>query len=179
MRSPAAIIQDIETALTPFVTADGGVIDVATDIAHAMQILATAPAKYRVVLVWDGYGSHKDARHGVASHRINTILHVNLGLAKSPGDKIYKTSIAGQPSFIWRMERLSQLMRSMRWPDGTGVDHAGLALQDSDWVQDTPANTTAHVFNWSLDQALESWPSLIVIPTLDLTPTETFERPIN
>lgn len=167
MRLPAAILRDIRCTLQPLIDEAGGVLDVASDLGHAMEILATSPSKFRVVLMWDGYGAHEHSREGMAVVRLSTFLHVNLGMTKEPGEKLYKESMNGDMPFLDRLEQLSKWMRALRWPHGADVDPAGLSLQDSEWVLDTPGNSKAHMLGWALDQALAPFDKTLVIDISD------------
>ncbi len=181
MRYASDILCDIEKTLAPLIQAEGGVLDVATDLEHALEMLASAPKRFRVVLVWDGYGSHPQNREGMAATRFTTFIHANIGLSHNAGSKIYRESVEGDKPFTARLEQLSEWVRALRWPDGADIDHAGMVLEDSDWVLNTPKNTKAHSLNWSLAQALTPHPTTIPID-LQLSdaeqPKENYEQHI-
>lgn len=163
MTTPEDILQDLENTLTPLIEDEGGVLDIATSLDHALEILATAPKRWRVVLLYEGYGDVGQGRFGVNSVRIATFIHANLGLAKEPGRRIYKTSGNDTMSMLARIELVSYWMRALRWANTNNVDCEGFSMDDSSWVSDPPRNSTAHVINWSLEMALPNFSNYILI----------------
>lgn len=160
MATAASLLTDISTALRPLIQAEQGRLDVASSLDHALEILGTAVNRWRVVLLWNGHGSHQAAIHGMSSARFTTFIHQSLGLPMTVGDKVFK----GDAAFLARMEQVSRWCRALRWPDGHGVACEGLALEDSEWVDQPPKHTAAHGLTWALEYALEYQPTTIVIP---------------
>lgn len=161
MPTAATILSNITTALRPLIEAEKGRLDVAVDKEDALGRLADRPAgAWRVILLWDGHGGHPNAAHGMSNARLTTFLHQNMGMPQRIEGKL----ITGAESFLARTEQLSKWCRALRWPDGHGIACEGLALEDSDWVLDTPATTRAHGLSWTLEYALDYQPAPIVIP---------------
>ena len=160
MATPASILKDIETALGPLIKAEKGELDVASDLDHALEKLATKVKGWRVVLLWDGHGPHELADKGASFCRLTTYIHVNLGLALPVGGKIYQ----GDDSVIARIEQVSKWCRALRWAHGHNVECSGLVLQDSDWVSAVQKQTRAHGLSWTLDYTLEFQTEKIIIP---------------
>lgn len=81
---------------------------------------------------------------------------------------VHRPGAGGRAAFLARMETLSKWCRALRWPGDTaeyesGIDEAGLTLDDSSWVSDTGKTTLAHGLTWSLQYALEFQSTPILI----------------
>lgn len=162
-RNPALILQDIEKTLCPIIEREGGTLEIMGSLEDALTKVSTAPKKWQVIVIWDGYGNHPHAVNGMSNVRLTSILHVNTGLEKDRGAALYQSNNNGDPSFIDRLEFFSACMRALRWPDGANVACEGFALEDSQWVEGTPKNTSAKAINWSLAMALPSFGKTIPV----------------
>lgn len=144
----ATLLAAVAAALLPRVSADGGVQEVAASLEEAREYLLTAPARWRLILLWDGYGSHPAAREGMTSHQVTAVLQQARGLPAASAPKLL--------SFADRIEQVSCWIRAMRFPDGTGADAAGFALADSRWLETHPS-ARAHALSFTLTAALPSF----------------------
>lgn len=163
MSKSIEIFRDIRDAIEPQVRACKGVLECSTDLDEALGKLATSPSGWRVILVWDGFGSHEHAREGMSTLRCKTIINANKGLSL-PGVFTHQDGHrSGDPAFMDMIEKVSLWMRSIRWPNGHDVDCAGLVLESSDWVSDTPANALAHSIDWTVAMALPPFEAHIVV----------------
>lgn len=164
MSHPAVILNTIKSAIEPIVSDDGGRVEVASTLEHALEILAVAPSSWRLILTFEGYGGHPAAENGMNEARYLVILHVNNGLLNDAGSRLYEDGPGERLSFLSRLEEVSGMFRALRWPDGYNVNCAGLALDTSEWIADAPGNTTAHALTFTLEGALPSLPDIIAIP---------------
>ena len=165
MATPESLLQNIEDALSPLVAGIKGKLDVAEDLDRAMSRLANAPKHWRMILLWNGYGDHDQARNGMNSHLFTVIIHQNLGMSRVVGKPVHRAGHGNDTqSFMDLLKQVSGWMRALRWPNGHNVVCEGMALNDSQWVSDVPKVSRAHALNFSLDAALEDLPDLIVIP---------------
>lgn len=164
MSQSGDILRLVESALKPLIEGEKGELNIATDVGHAMEILATAPNRWRVVMTWEGYGDHPASKSGMAQSNFLVVLHHNPGLAKDPAKSLHtEAHSTGEPSFLDRLEQVSALMRALRFP-GRNMDCDGFALTDSQWVADTPGNTRAHALTLSIQTALPAISQTILIP---------------
>lgn len=166
MSTSYSILRDIENTLRPLIEADKGKLDVADDLDDALKQLAQSPKGWRVVLLWDGHLSHGEARHGMTRAGLTTFLQMDKGMSIKPS--VHRPAASGRAAFLTRLETLSQWCRALRWPADTpeyesGIDCAGLVLEDSSWVSAAKDKTLAHGLSWSLQHALESSPQVIEI----------------
>lgn len=160
----------IEDTLAPLITSLGGVLDVATDPDHALEILQTAPARFRVILGWPGYGDHPEALHGIATERIYLIIQAAKGLPMRAGNILHRDRRMGEP-LMGLIEQASKWMRAMRFPNGSGFDHKGFALTGSAWLADIEGvETKQHQLDFSVVCALPAHPSVIPIASPNIQP---------
>lgn len=149
-----AFLRAVEDTLRPLVTGLGGVLDVATDPEHAIELLQTAPPKWRCILGWPGWGDHAMAAQGMGSHRLYLIVQCAAGMTRRPADVLHR----GRPSLpapmMGLLEQASAWMRAMRWPDGSGVDPHGFAQAGSAWLEVEGLETKQHQLDFTIDAAL-------------------------
>ena len=148
----AALITAIAAALLPRVVAAGGVLELAGSLEEARDFLAAAPARWRMVLLWEGYGSHPSAREGMTTHQITAVVQQIRGLRIDAAMKLL--------TFADRIEQVSGWIRAVRLPDGTGADSAGFSLTDSRWLE-TVKTARAHALSFSLAAALPPFTEII------------------
>lgn len=148
----SALLAAISTALASRVAAAQGGMEVAESLAEASDFLAAAPARWRLILLWEGYGSHAAAREGMTTHCVTAVVQQLRGLAAA--------RTPGLLSFADRLEQVSAWMRALRFPDGTGADSAGFSLSDSRWLE-TAKTARAHAITFSLIAALPPFPETI------------------
>ena len=152
------LIQAVEAALTPLANAAGGSVIVAESIEQARAFLDAAPNRWRIILHWEGFGDHANAREGMTSHQVATVIQAPRGLEHTPD--ITRPQPDGTPGFSTRISSLVGWMGAMRFPNGTGADVAGFAMAGSQWLPTVP-NFAAHVINWKLDAALPPYSQTI------------------
>lgn len=160
------LVNAVETALSPLAGASGGSVQVAESLEEARRFLAASPNRWRVIIHWEGYGEHAEARNGMTSHQLATVIQAPRGLVHKPDPTKAKPS--GAPGFSAYIAAVTGWMTAMRFPNGTGADIAGFALAGSQWLE-TTAGFAAHVLNWRLDAALPAFTTTIplVFPHLD------------
>ena len=149
------VLRAVEDALAPLIKSRGGSLDVASDPDHAVQLLALAPARWRVVLGWPGFGGHPSAREGMGAHRIYIIVQASKGLARNPGDLVHRgrpTMPAGPLGNL--IDQVSRWVRALHFPDGSAVDHAGFAQEGSAWLEIEGLETKQHQIDFSVACAL-------------------------
>ena len=164
MSTPASLLQNIEDALSPIIAAAGGEYHAASTLEHALEILSTSPKKWRVIATFEGYGDHPGAKNGINEARFLFIVHAATGLRAKPGANVHRVSPSERLAFLDLLETVSGNLRALRWPDGFGVDCAGLVLSDSNWITDAPGKSIAHQMTFSLTMALPPLPPVIVVP---------------
>jgi hypothetical protein len=162
------VLRAVEDALRPLVTGLGGGLDVASDPDHALELLKTAPSKWRLILGWPGFGDHPSAREGMGSHRIYLVIQVAKGLSVKPGDLLHRgrASLPGGPMGAL-IDVTGRWVRALHFPDGSGVDHAGFAQQGSAWLEIDGISTKQHQLDFSAACALTAHDTRI---PLSITP---------
>ena len=165
----STLINAISTALRPLVTAAGGTLEQAETLEEAQKFLAAAPHRWRLILHWEGLSSHPDARLGMTSHQIATVVQQPRGLLHRPGENLTKPLPGGALPFSERLAQVMGWMAALKFPDGSGADDAGFSLESSQWLTTAPA-TAAHALNWKLDAALPPYPAFIPLIFPPLTP---------
>jgi hypothetical protein len=164
------LINATYTGLKPLVEAQGGGIQIAESQEAALKFLEAAPNRWRIILFWEGFGSHPQAREGLTSHQVATLIQQPTGLNKKPGEILTNPLPSGAQPFSKRIQQVIGWMTSMRFPDGTNADPAGYALDSSQWVP-AATGTQAHVISWKLDAALPHYDLTIPLVFPHLTPT--------
>lgn len=150
----AALVTALSAALEPLARENAGTLEVAESMEEARAFLDAAPARWRLVLLWDGYGSHPQAREGMTKHRVTTVVQQVRGLPAQPATRML--------SYSERLEQVSRWMRSMRFPNGTDADPYGFSLEDSKWVE-TIRTCRAHAMTWELVAALPGFTDTITL----------------
>lgn len=157
-----AILRKVEDALRPLLTAAGGILDTASDAGHALELLATAPPAWRVILGWPGWGEHPQAREGMAVVRVFAIVQGPSGLHVRRGEQTHRGTPADPVPLMERIETVSGWIRALRFPDGSGIDRAGFALAGSAWIDLDGVHTKQHQLDFEAVAALP--PAGQVIP---------------
>jgi hypothetical protein len=157
----------MKDALAPRVAAMSGSLEEAENPEAARAFLDSAPSRWRLILVWEGYGEHSEARMGMIVHNVATVIQAPRGLAKDR--KPTTQSPSGSPAFSGYINAVNNWITAMRFPDGTEADVAGFAPAGSLWVPTVPS-FAAHVLNWKLDAALPPFQETIALNFPHLTP---------
>jgi hypothetical protein len=163
------LINAVSAALAPLVTADGGTLEQAETLEEAQKFLSAAPHRWRLILHWEGLGSHPDARLGMTSHQVATVIQQPRGLLHRPGENLTKPLPGGALPFSERLAQVTSWMAALKFPDRTGADDAGFSLESSQWLTTAP-NTAAHTINWKLDAALPPYTAFIPLTFPHLIP---------
>jgi hypothetical protein len=152
------LMNALDAALTPLVAATDGQLILAESQEQALIMLETGPRRWRLILLWEGYGEHEKAIMGMTRHKVSTVIQAPRGLVKSPSGT--RPGPSGQEPFSTHISNVIAWMSALRFPDGTGADVNGFAPSGSLWVTTHPSYS-AHVLNWSLDAALPGYPLTI------------------
>ena len=162
----AQLVRAVKAALEPLATAEGGSVLAAATLEQARSFLKAAPRGWRIILHWEGYGGHPNAREGMTAHQIATVIQAPAGLdidrdptADKPG---------GAKGFHHYITLVDGWMRALRFPHGTGADIAGFQLGNSQWLESTPSHA-AHVISWRLVAALPPFSAHIPLTFPHLT----------
>lgn len=87
--SPADIITKLQTQLAAWVTAKKGLLSIAEDPWHVLELLAETPVGFRVILHWAGdRNAADDIDDGIDNHTVEVIVSKNRGLAAKRGDHL-------------------------------------------------------------------------------------------
>ena len=156
----AALLNAVSLALAPRVSEAGGVLEIAESMDEAQTFLEGSPNRWRLILHWEGFGSHPLARQGMTSHQLAAVIQQPRGLAHRPGANLTNPLPGGALPFSDRLAQVVGWMTAMRFPDGTNADIAGFSLETSQWLP-TTATCRAHVLNFKLDAALPAYPLTI------------------
>lgn len=161
------LVSAVESALRTQVEAAGGKVEVAESLEEAQKALDQSPGRWRVILHWEGFGDHPEARFGMTFHQLATVVQAPRGLAHKPSPI---SPAPGQSASVSdRIESVRQWMSALRFPDGTGADDAGFALGGSQWLPSS-TGTAAHVLNWRLQAAQPGFDSTIPLTFPHLNP---------
>lgn len=145
------LIAAMSTALAHRVAAMSGTLEVAESLEEAQKFLESAPGRWRLILHWEGFGEHENAREGMTSHQVATVIQAPRGLTHRPSP--IEASPTGRPAFSAYIRTVMDWITAMRFPNGTGADVAGFAPTGSQWLT-TTSGFAAHVLNWRLDAAI-------------------------
>lgn len=159
------LITRLKATLTPILEENGGQLEVAKSLADARVFLSSAPRRWRVILLFDGFSSHSASRYGKTYYRVATIIQQREGFRPKTGDEIHVSAHGGDP-FLKLVEDVSELMRALRFPNGDDADCAGFTLEEGDWID---AERDGHAFNlgWQLEAALPHYEATITVAPLD------------
>jgi hypothetical protein len=129
------LLRGMRDALAVLAGPMGGVVDIAIDPQDAMEILAVAPARWRIVLGWAGYGTHPDARIGMAVTKVYTVVQRAIGMQADRAADIYAAEgTQAVPTMAILIESVSAWVRAMRLPVNRNADAAGFSLSGSSWL---------------------------------------------
>lgn len=161
------LITAVKGAISTRIAAEGGKVVVAESLEEAHAFLEAAPNGWRLILHWEGYGEHPEARMGMTVHQVATVIQAPRGL---PRDKDpTKDKPGGAKGFHHYITTVSDWMCAMKFPNGTGADNAGFAPAGSQWLQTVPG-FGAHVLNWKLNAALPPYTQNITLSFPHLNP---------
>lgn len=154
----AQLVRAVAAALTPLASAQGGKVECAATLEQARSFMGAAPRGWRIVLHWEGFGDHPEARLGMTAHQVATVIQAPAGL------DILRDATADKPGgakgFHHYISLVDGWMRALRFPNGCGADVAGFQLANSQWLETVPTYA-AHAISWRLDAALPAFPLTI------------------
>jgi hypothetical protein len=154
----AQLIRAVKAALEPLAAAEGGQVIAAATLEQARTFLKSAPRGWRLVLHWEGYGEHPEARLGMTAHQVATVIQAPAGLDIDRDPTRDKPG--GAKGFHHYITLVDGWMRALRFPNGSGADIAGFSLSSSQWLETLPTHA-AHVISWRVDAALPAFPTHI------------------
>jgi hypothetical protein len=159
LRSPAmdaaTILNSIETALASQVQANGGTLTLAETLEDALEMLATPPNGWRVVLTMDGDEPREDTNPaGVVTGKLVAYVQAPKGLER-PRRSLTHASRNAVPSFFTRRDWFIRKLRGVTLSHAE-IDAEGILYKGSTWlkVEATPLWRTM-VLNFELVYALD------------------------
>jgi hypothetical protein len=115
--SPADILKPLHTALTPWVAEKKGVLSIAKDPYHVLELLAESPVGHRVILAFAGdTGMGDQPQIPLAKATIEVVLSYNLGLTAKP-DEALITARGDRPSLLALVHDVRMRVLGIRFPD--------------------------------------------------------------
>lgn len=151
----ATLLRAVEDALTAPVQALGGVVAVASDPDHVVELLGTSPANFRVIFS-DGGDEAVDADNspGIVRQTLNTTVQAAQGLTLKPGSMAYKETVAGRLPLLALSSEISRLIRGLHMVHEDIHKH-GFRHQSSQWlvIEDIP--TRQRLMNHRVIMALD------------------------
>lgn len=156
----AEILRTLEGALRPLVEdSNNGRLSLAHDPDHALELLATSPRGWRVVLGWEGYDPDGgDPMHGLLSASFYAVVQQARGLHDRRGFGRHRPRVS-QSSALSVMERAEQVslwLRSARWQceDDTfhpQIDTRGAQVTGAEWLEIEGLDQTLQIrISWSI-----------------------------
>lgn len=108
----ATFLTSLETGLRPAVLALKGALDVASDPDHVLDLLATSPAGFRVILSFGGDEAvDPDNSPGIVRWTLQTTVQVARGFALDPGAVAHKLNAAGREPLLALAATMSRHIR--------------------------------------------------------------------
>lgn len=156
------LMRAIHSALAAELRPHGGEAQLAQSFDTAAEYLKHAPARWRVVVFWTGFGDHEAAREGMTNHQVTALVQARKSMAFAATPHTRPEPMSGIMSFAERIALVSAIFRAFRLPDGTGADPAGFALTGSDWI-DAGAEHDAHALQFALAAAHPPFPAHIAL----------------
>lgn len=109
----ALLLRVIEDGLRPVVVAGGGVLDVASDPAHVIEILCgEGPKGWRLVLGYAGERAvEPDDATGIREVELTTTVQAARGLAVKSGANAHRDTASGRDSLLKISDQVDRWMR--------------------------------------------------------------------
>lgn len=153
--TPDTMLAELERDLSPWVRSQKGVLSLARDPYHFLELLAESPAGWRAVLHWDGEANPgDDGRTGVfATQKLSLGLTKNLGLTAKPDEALVKKALAN-PAFLRLVALVRERVRSYVWPDEVTSRYTLYTGCDPVVLPDSGLPLAAYRLNFELSIAL-------------------------
>lgn len=115
---PNDIVLALRDHLDPTVKAARGIVSIASDPFHVIELLGESPAGFRVVILWEG---DEDATGqplaGIVAHTVAIVVSHNRGLRVWNGESLHRDTAAG-PSLLTRLTEVRTLLLRYQFPEG-------------------------------------------------------------
>jgi len=129
------ILAAVEDALSPLLTAEGGILSVAETEEDAIELLAVSPEKWRVVLCMDGDKSLEDTNPcGLVEGRLVAFVQAPKGMAAQPARNIHRAAVKGTPAFLTRLHWVIRKIRGLSLI-ASDIDRQGFRYQGWEWLK--------------------------------------------
>lgn len=151
---PHNLINSIAATITPWATAAKGVVNVASSPEHAIEILQTTPAQFRVILLWPGYASHPASNVGMGTDQLEVILQFAKGLHVNPAQSSMIARPGATAPQVALIDDLRQIICALRMPLDSGCDSHGYTLQSTQWLILDELMTDQHQLTFQIERAL-------------------------
>lgn len=163
---PTRLTLSLSAVLRTLLTPLGGVLEVASDPDHLLEMLETSPQQFRVILLWGGYDSDENANLGMSKDRMEVVIQCAKGLHISPGHAQMVARPGDRPPMIELVEKVREWILAMRYPVDSGTDPDGYTLVNSAWLSIEGLSTLQHQLTFTLRRAMTSHPTTIEVPLL-------------
>jgi|GEM_PF-2828607 len=135
LMTSATILSAVESSLAPLVLADNcGLVSVAEAEEDALQELAQAPERWRVILSMDGDNNLEDLDTGLVEGRLVAFVQAPKGMEPVRNHNVAHESIRGTPAFFTRLHWLIRKVRGLKLvaPD---IDAKGFRYRGWEWLR--------------------------------------------
>ncbi len=118
--TPEKILQELRADLEPWARDHAGLVTLARDPYHFLELLAESPAGWRIVLHWDGEDNTGDNAQAGAfcAQRLSLGISANLGLTAKPNEALV-TPTASRAALLRLVADTRDRVRGYTWPDRT------------------------------------------------------------
>ena len=151
---PHTLINSIAATLTAWITAQGGVVAVASSPIHALEILTVSPTKFRVIFLWPGYGSHPAANVGMGTDQLEVIVQFAKGLHVNPAQATMIARPGDAAPAVKLIDDVRQRICALRMPLDSGCDPHGYTLSSTQWLILDELMTDQHQLTFQIERAL-------------------------
>ncbi len=165
-QEPNTLIRSLSAVLATLIQPMGGVLDVASDPEHLIEILATTPGQFRVIIMWGGYDSDENSNLGLSKDRLEVVIQCPKGLHIAPGHAQMTARPGDRPSLIGLIETIRKYILAARFPVNAGTDPDGYSLANSAWLNIEGLSTLQHQLTFNLRRAMSFHPTTIEVPLI-------------
>lgn len=163
---PHTLTLALTAVLRPLIVDLGGVLDVASDPNHLLELLQVSPQRFRVILLWGGYATNDNAALGVGTDRLEVVIQCAKGLHFSPAQAQMIARPGGTPPLLELIEQVRQWICAARYPVDAGTDPNGYSLSDSAWLIVEGIDTLQHQLTFTLNRALTYETNILEVPLI-------------
>ena len=125
---PDQILAWLAAALAPLVESEKGRLDVAGDPQAALEMLATAPAGWRVVLIFSGHGPSADGSPDNGAYRFAAVVQRARGLDAANGGDVWAETARGR-SLLGLVSLVSRWIRAGELDEARDAFTTGFFIQ--------------------------------------------------